>query len=93
MEFIVTRTSSYLNNNASDKERLKEIGLPCEFGAKVKTIKWKKVDKRKEKVVVVELNGLEDLLKLKEKVGKDLIITTHMFEKLLEIEIYDSWRE
>jgi len=93
MEFIVTRTHSWITNDMTDDEILKDIDLPYEFGAKVKRIKWEVGDKREERVVVIELNGIEDLLKLKEKVGYDLIVTTRMCTNLPEIEIYDTWRE
>ena len=93
MEFVITRASSWRTNEMTDDEILKDIDLPYEFDSKVKRIKWEIADKREERVVVVELNGLEDLVGLQNKVGCELIVTTHMFTKLPEIEIYNGWRE
>lgn len=93
MEFIVRRTSSWRTNEMTDDEILKDIDLPYEFDAKVKRIKLEIADKREERVVVVELNGLEDLVGLRNKVGYELIVTTHMCTDLPEIEIHDDWRE
>ena len=47
-----------------------------------------------EKVWVVNINTLEELMNFKEKCGEDIIITTSYIDYATpEIEIYDSYRE
>lgn len=42
----------------------------------------------------IDIGNLEELIKLHEKVGEDIIITNSMWNRgLLELEIYDTYRE
>lgn len=81
MKFQVTRTSDWANS-----------APPCE-GA---TLAHRHVGDLDEDIYTIEIESLEDLVRFKEKVGKEIIITTPRrmhYISPLEIEIYDDYRE
>lgn len=81
MKFQVTRTSDWANS-----------APPCE-GA---TLAHRHVGDLDEDIYTIEIDTLEDLIRFKEKVGKEIIITKpYGCEDIspLKIEIYDDYRE
>lgn len=82
MKFQVTRTSDWGCT----------VNPPCE-GATLALDRSSICDSN---IYTIELETLEDLIRFKEKVGKEIIITKPLdCEDIspLQIEIYDSYRE
>lgn len=79
MIFQVIRTSMYADENEKPYEKCVPIRLYSEWGKEV----WG-----------IEINSLEELMKFKEIVDEEIIITTSpQNNKTPTIEIYDDYRE
>ena len=91
MEFLVTRTTfgSYKYDGKNNKEIIDILGIPKDFKATVRNyMRW---GTHKEKGVFIEIKTLEDLIKFKDSVNEEIIITNSA--GINEIEIYDGYRE
>ncbi len=82
MKFHIKRTSDFF-----------ERKQPCEGAALLKVSEFDD----EERFWVIEINTLEELINLRDKVGNDLILRwtdeKELGGEMREIEIYDDYRE
>lgn len=95
MEFILSRTSvwTYEYEDKPDEKIIDLLEIPKEeFDIQIKEFTYKSGDK--ERLPVIEINSLEDLIRLKAIVKEEIIITDSTTPNgWMKIEIYDDYRE
>lgn len=95
MEFILSRTSvwTYEYEDKTDEEIIDLLELPKEkFDIQIKEFAYE--SGFKERLPVIKINSLEDLIRLKVIINEEIIITDSTTPKVcMEIEIYDDYRE
>lgn len=83
MKFVISRTSNLWNDGKPCNEAIEEtFSCKDKHGEVYKRKRW-----------VIQINSLDELLKLKEKCNHDLVICKNIFDDSYEIEIYDDFRE
>lgn len=95
MEFILSRTSvwDYKYEDKTDEEIIDLLELPKEkFDIQIK--EFTAQSGIKNRLPVIKINSLEDLIRLKTIVKEEIIIKNSItFSEYMEIEIYDDYRE
>lgn len=95
MEFILRRTSvwTYEYKYKTDEEIMDLFELPKgKFDIQIEEFTYE--SGFKERLPVIKINSLEDLIRFKTIIKEDIIITDSTTPKgCMEIEIYDDYRE